>query len=48
METRTQDPAGYYVWEVPGQPVIVHVRLDVVDSLAAEVIRGLGVVTNRR
>jgi hypothetical protein len=51
METRTQDPAGYpagyYVWEVPGQPVIVHVRLDVVDRLAAEVMRGFGAVPKR-
>ena len=47
METRTQDPAGYYVWDVPGQPVIVHVRLDVVDRLAAEVMRGFGAVPKR-
>ncbi|HSR05652.1 MAG TPA: hypothetical protein VLM42_00760 [Bryobacteraceae bacterium] len=47
METRTQDPAGYYVWEVPGQPVIVHIRLDVVDRLAAEVMRGFGAVPKR-
>ncbi len=47
METRTQDPAGYYVWEVPGQPVIVHLRLDVVDRLAAEVMRGFGAVPKR-
>lgn len=47
METRTQDPAGYYVWEVPGQSVIVRVRLDVVDRLAAEVMRGFGSVPKR-
>jgi hypothetical protein len=47
METRTQDPAGYYVWEVPGQSVVVHVRLDVVDRLAAEVMRGFGSVPKR-
>jgi hypothetical protein len=47
METRTQDPAGYYVWEVPGQPVIVQIRLDVVDRLAAEVMRGFGAVPKR-
>ncbi|MDP9112689.1 MAG: hypothetical protein M3O20_03290 [Acidobacteriota bacterium] len=47
METRTQDPAGYYIWEVPGQPVIVHMRLDVVDRLAAEVMRGFGAVPKR-
>src|ERR1700691_1628395 len=47
METRTQDPARYYVWEVPGQSVVVHVRLDVVDRLAAEVMRGFGSVPKR-
>src|SRR5579863_4134699 len=47
METRTQDPAGYFVWEVPGQSVVVHLRLDVVDRLAAEVMRGFGSVPKR-
>ncbi len=47
METPTQDPASYYVWDVPGQPVIVHLRLEVVDRLAAEVMRGFGAVPKR-
>ncbi|MEO8049928.1 MAG: hypothetical protein ABI833_05885 [Acidobacteriota bacterium] len=47
MDTRTQDPAGYYVWEVPGQAVVVHLRLEVVDRLAAEVVRGFGSVPKR-
>lgn len=47
METRTQDPAGYFVWEAPGQSVVVHLRLDVVDRLAAEVMRGFGSVPKR-
>jgi len=47
METRTQDPAGYYVWEAPGQSAVVHVRLDVVDRLAAEIMRGFGSVPKR-
>ncbi len=47
MATPTQDPAGYYVWEVPGQPVIVHIRLDVVDRLGMEVMRGFGAVPKR-
>src|SRR3954470_10382036 len=47
MESRTQDPAGYYAWEVPGQSVVVHLRLDVVDRLAAEVMRGFGSVPKR-
>lgn len=47
METPAQDPAVYYVWEVSGQPVVVHLRLDVVDRLAAEVMRGFGSVPKR-
>jgi hypothetical protein len=47
MDTRTQDVPGYYVWEVPGRPVVVHLRLDVVDRLAAEVMRGFGAVPKR-
>src|ERR1022692_3898178 len=47
MATPTQDPTGYYVWEVPGQPVVVHLRLDVVDRLAAEVMGGFGSVPKR-
>jgi hypothetical protein len=47
METRTQDPAGYYVWEVPGQAVIIHIRLEVIDRLGMEVMRGFGAVPKR-
>jgi len=47
METRTQGVPGYYVWEAAGNPVVVHLRLDVVDRLAAEVMRGFGVVPKR-
>jgi len=47
MATPTQDPTGYYVWEVPGQPVVVHLRLDVLDRLAAEVMGGFGAVPRR-
>ena len=38
---------GYYVWAVPGNPVAVHLRLDVVDRLGAEFLRGLGAVPKR-
>jgi hypothetical protein len=47
METPAQDVPGYYVWQVPGQPVIVQIRLDLVDRLAAEVMRGFGAVPKR-
>ena len=38
---------GYYVWAVPGKPLAVHLRLDVVDRLAAEFLRGFGAVPKR-
>jgi hypothetical protein len=39
--------AGYYVWETPGKPVVVHLHLDVVDRLSGEVMRGFGAVPKR-
>jgi hypothetical protein len=47
MATPTQDPTGYYVWEVPGQPVVVHLHLDVLGRLTAEVMGGFGAVPKR-
>lgn len=47
METPTQPVPGYYVWEVPGNPVAVHLHLDVLDRIAAEVMRGFGAVPKR-
>jgi hypothetical protein len=47
MEAVTQGVPGYYVWEIPGKPVAVHLHLDVVDRLLAEVMRGFGAVPKR-
>lgn len=47
MAVKTQDAAGYYVWEVAGKPVAVHLHLDVVDHLLAVVLRGLGALPKR-
>jgi hypothetical protein len=47
MGPRTQGVPGYYVWAVPGNTVAVHLRLEVVDRLAAEFLRGLGAVPKR-
>jgi hypothetical protein len=47
MQPRTQDVPGYYVWQVSGQPVVVHIRLDLIDRLAAEVMRGFGAIPKR-
>ncbi len=38
---------GYYVWQADGKPVIVHLHLDVVDRILAEVMRGFGAVPKR-
>jgi hypothetical protein len=45
MEARTQD--GYYVWDVAGRAVTVHLHLDVLDRLSAEAMRGFGAVPKR-
>jgi hypothetical protein len=47
MALRTQDPTGYYIWGAPGQAVVIHLRLDVVERLAAEVMRGFGGMPKR-
>jgi hypothetical protein len=38
----TQDLSNYYVWEIPGKPVAVHIRLTVIDRLSVELMRGYG------
>src|SRR3984957_7354789 len=47
MDTSTQAAPGYYIWELPGKPVVVHLLLDVIDRLLAEVMRGFGAVPKR-
>jgi hypothetical protein len=47
MDTPTQGTAGYYVWEVEGQPVAIHLHLEVVDRLGPEIMRGFGAVPKR-
>jgi hypothetical protein len=47
MEPSSQPAPDDYVWEVPGKPVSVHIDLDVVDRIAAEVMRGFGAVPKR-
>ncbi|MEO8099564.1 MAG: hypothetical protein ABI811_17835 [Acidobacteriota bacterium] len=47
MQPNTQEASGYFVWEVPGKPVVVHLHLDVIDRLSAEVMRGFGAVPKR-
>jgi hypothetical protein len=47
MEPAAQEASSYFVWHVPGKPVAVHLHLDVVDRLGAEVMRGFGAVPKR-
>ena len=47
MDPRTQDVPGYYVWEVEGQPLTIHLHLEVVDRLGPEIMRGFGAVPKR-
>src|SRR5260370_42327350 len=47
MVTPAQVVPGYYVWQAPGRPVVVHLNLNVVDRLAAEIMRGYGAVPRR-
>lgn len=47
MGANTQGLPGYYIWEIPGHPVAVHLHLEVVDHLLAEVMRGFGSVPKR-
>lgn len=44
---RSEIKNGYYVWKVPDKPVEVHLHLELVDRLAAEVMRGFGAVRKR-
>src|SRR5712691_10584664 len=47
MDSTTQGASGYYVWEVEGQPVTIHMHLEVVDRLGPEIMRGFGAVPKR-
>jgi hypothetical protein len=47
METSTQGAPGYYVWEIAGKSVVVHLHLEVIDRLLSEVMRGFGAVPKR-
>ncbi len=47
METTAQGVPGYFVWEIPGKPVAVHLHLDAVDRLLAEAMRGLSAIPKR-
>jgi hypothetical protein len=47
MEPSTQAVPGYFVWEVAGQPAVVHVRIDVVERMGTDIMRGFNLVPKR-
>lgn len=47
MDPSTQAVPGYYVWDAPETSVVVHLNLDVVDRLLAEIMRGFGALRKR-
>ncbi len=47
MEPEKQPAPEYYVWEVPGKPVVVHLYYEAVEGLLNEVMRGFGAVPKR-
>jgi hypothetical protein len=47
MEPATQAVPGYFVWQVPGQPVVIHLSVEVVDRMSADIMRGFGAVPKR-
>jgi hypothetical protein len=47
MDPSIQAGSDYYVWELPGKSVAVHLHLSVVDRLSAEVMRGFGLIPKR-
>jgi len=47
MEASTQGVPGYFVWQVPGQPVVVHLSIEVADRMNADIMRGFGLVPKR-
>jgi hypothetical protein len=47
MEPATQGVPGYFVWRIPGQPAEIHLSIDVVDRMSADILRGFGAVPKR-
>jgi hypothetical protein len=47
MELSTQGAAGYFVWQVPGKPLVIQLNVDMVDRMGADILRGFGAVPKR-
>ncbi len=47
MDPIAQAVPGYYVWELPEKPVVIHFSLDLIDRISSDVMRGFGAVPKR-
>jgi hypothetical protein len=47
MQPTTQAVPGYFVWEVPGKAVVIHLDLDVVDRMGVDIMRGFAALPKR-
>jgi len=47
MDPAAQGAPAYYIWEVPGKPLAIHLRLDVIDRMSVDILRGFGAVPKR-
>jgi hypothetical protein len=47
MDPAIQAVPGYFVWQAPGQPVMIHLSINVVDRMSADILRGFGAVPKR-
>ncbi len=47
MDPAAQGAPSYYIWEVPGKRVAIHLRLEVIDRMSVDILRGFGAVPKR-
>lgn len=47
MEPAIQAIPGYFVWQAPGQSVVIHLNIPVVDRMSADILRGFAAVPKR-
>jgi len=47
MDPAIQAVPGYFVWQAPGQPVVIHLSINVVDRMSTDILRGFGAVPKR-
>src|SRR4051812_18485854 len=47
MNPAAQAVPGYFVWQAPGESVVIHLSVDLVDRMSADIMRGFGLVPKR-